>query len=180
MSQVTAFQPLEIDPDTASWVAGHADRRWATFLGYWQDLAARLGRMPARRDLDPVAISAALLPSLFLVDILPADQEVARIRFRFRLLGAEITAREKVRAGDCLDKFGSLQDLADIERQYHDAMACRIYVRSATLLWEARIKDHIAYKVILLPLAGDNAAGGGGTIAHLIGCVVYEDERRTL
>lgn len=180
MPQVTVFQPLEIDPGTVSWVAGHVDRRWAIFLDYWQNLAARLRRVPARRDLDPIEMSAALLPNLFLIDILPADQVVARTRFRFRLLGAEITAREKVRTGTYLDELASADELANIERQYHEAMAMRIYMRATTLIWEARVKDHVAYKVIMLPLLGDQAASGHGTIAHLIGCVVYEDERRTI
>jgi hypothetical protein len=166
--------PIAIDPETTNWVAGHADPRWLRFLRFWQDLALRLGRLPARRDVDPADLTAALLPSIFLVDILPPDDKVPRIRFRYRLLGSEIMLHETVRSGGYLDELGSEADLAEIEQQYHAAMAGCIRLRTATLFWENRHKDHIGYHVLVLPLSEDDAGG----VAHLIGCAIYDDEHR--
>nr|WP_298688237.1 PAS domain-containing protein [uncultured Dongia sp.] len=175
------MMPIAIDPMTARWAAEHADRRWALFLRFWQDLALRLGRLPTRRDLDPADLTAALLPSIFLIDILPADDKVPRIRFRFRLLGTEIMLHETVRAGSYLDELGSEADLSEIEQQYHAAMAGRIQLRAATLFWESRDKDHIGYHVLMLPLGsqevgGHEVGGDDGGVAHLIGCAIYDDE----
>lgn len=171
-----SMMPIAIDPETANWVEGHVDRRWAHFLRFWQDLAQRLGRLPARRDVDPVELTAALLPSIFLIDILPPDDKLPRTRFRFRLLGSEIMLHEKVRAGSYLDELGSAADLAGIEQQYHAAMAGRIQLRPATLFWESRDKDHIGYHVLMLPLSGKVGRGDDGEVAHLIGCAIYDDE----
>ncbi len=169
---MTPFQ-LQIDPATVAWVADQEDQRWSAFLAYWQGLADRVGRLPRRIDLDPVALSAALLPSIFLIDILPPDEAVPRTRFRFRLIGDEIIAREKVRTGSYLHELGDAADLAAIEQHYHEAMAGRVSLRASTLRWEERGKEHVTYQVIMLPLA-DTA----GAVAHLIGCVVYDNERK--
>lgn len=170
---MTAFQ-LQIDPATAAWVADQEDRRWAMFLAYWQGLADRLSRMPRRGDLDPLEISSALLSSIFLIDILPPDAEVQRTRFRFRLIGDEIIAREKVRSGSYLHELGAAADLVAIEQHYHETMALRIRLRTSTLQWEERGKEHVSYKVIMLPLAD-----AAGAIAHLIGYVAYDNQQQS-
>jgi hypothetical protein len=43
--------------------------------------------MPSRADMDPVELPRALLPNLFLVDV-----EESPRRFRYRLVGTELTA----------------------------------------------------------------------------------------
>jgi len=53
---------------------------------YW--LAARRDRMmPARRDIDPINISPALLPHVVLADVFHDP-----LRFRYRLIGTRVTA----------------------------------------------------------------------------------------
>jgi len=173
MTQTPPAEPLVIDPDTAAFLAEPADRRWGRFLGYWQDLSRRLGRWPGRRDVDPLEMGGDLLGSLFLIDIEKTTGENARQRYRFRLLGDEITGREVVRPGMYLDELGSDSALTAIERHYEEARVGRIRLRETTLQWEARGKEHIRYSVMMLPLLGDT-----GDVAHLIGCAIYEDERQ--
>jgi hypothetical protein len=163
---------LAVDPATAAAVAG-GDPRWQRFLGYWQDLSTRLGRIPARREIDPAEMGAPLLGNLFLIDILPPAGDLRRNRYRFRLVGGEITARELVRPGMYLDELSSPETTVDLERHYLDAVAGRIRLRETTLSWESRHKDHIRYQAMVLPLAGD-----AGAVEHLIGCAIYDDERR--
>jgi len=55
-------------------------------LEYWRSKCVA-GRLPSRRDIDPVAL-AYILPNLFILDV-HADEEPQR-RFRFRLFGTEL------------------------------------------------------------------------------------------
>src|SRR3546814_145257 len=51
-----------------------------SLLAYWQSKCGPGGRLPGRRDLDPLELRG-LLPNIYLIDVLP-DR-----RFRIRLLG---------------------------------------------------------------------------------------------
>lgn len=172
MMQTPTAMPLVIDPDTAAFLAAAEDRRWAQFIGYWQRLADRLGRWPARREVDPLEMGAELLGSIFLIDIERPAAAEPRPRYRFRLVGGEITARELVRPGMYLDEMGQEAVLATLEQHYAEAIAGRIRLRRESLLWESHGKDHVRYGVMMLPLLGVMDA-----VDHLIGCAVYEDER---
>lgn len=163
-------RPLTIDAPAE---AVAKDRRWSLFIDYWQQLAASLGHWPRRRDLDPIEMGRDLLGNLFLIDIEPAGDERARPRYRFRLIGDEITEREVVRPGMYLDELGPPATLVDIEHHYAEAIAGRTRLRATTLQWESRHKEHVGYSVMMLPLLDD-----AGIVAHLIGCAIYEDERR--
>lgn len=165
---ITAPLILDVPADAAA-----RDIRWSLFLDYWHRLAGGLGHWPRRRDLDPIEMGADLLGNVFLIDIEPAGGDSAQQRYRFRLLGDEITEREIVRPGMYLDELGPAGTLAEIERHYADAIAGRVRLRETTLQWEARGKEHVRYSVVMLPLLGD-----AGVVAHLIGCAIYEDERR--
>lgn len=55
-------------------------------LQYWRSKCVG-GRLPTRRDIDPVALPY-ILPNLFIVDV-RTDEEPRR-RFRFRLFGTEL------------------------------------------------------------------------------------------
>lgn len=55
-------------------------------LEYWRGKCVA-GRLPSRRDIDPVAL-AYILPNLFILDV-HADEDPRR-RFRFRLFGTEL------------------------------------------------------------------------------------------
>src|SRR5215813_11317295 len=55
-------------------------------LEYWRSKCVA-GRLPTRRDIDPVALPY-ILPNLFILDV-HANEEPHR-RFRFRLFGTEL------------------------------------------------------------------------------------------
>ena len=158
--------PLDIEEETLNWIAANEDRRFAVLLDYWRDLAARLGRLPRRAEFDPVA-TPGVLPNLFLVDVV--RDGAAKPRFRFRLLGGAITARESVRPGQFLDEFPAMRDSERIMKHYHDALDLKIRVRAATLAWDHPTKDFITYHALLLPLSED-----GRTVDTLLGLAIYE------
>lgn len=158
--------PVEIEQETLNWIAANEDRRFAILLDYWRDLAARLGRLPRRGELDPVEI-ATVLPHLFLVDVV--RDATTPPRFRFRLLGGAITARESVRPGQFLDDYGGMRESERIMRHYFDALDLKVRVRSASLAWDHPTKDFITYHALLLPLSEDGAA-----VDTLLGLAIYE------
>ena len=88
-------------------------------LSYWEQIRAGR-RMPARADLDPMAISR-LLPYVMLVDVLHGPLD-----FRFRLLG---TAHDRIVAGDYRGRrFSELAHTAPgnpIWNQYADVVRTR-------------------------------------------------------
>lgn len=172
MANTEPFLTLDIEAATAAWIAASPESPWAQLIDYWRRLAARLRRMPARGDIDPLEIGGQLLGNLFLVDIEPGAGEGKR--YRFRLIGERILARETVRPGDYLADIAHTPDIDGIERHYADARAGRIRLRETTLKWESPDKDHVHYRSVVLPLA---ASDDPGRIGHLIGCAVYDDEK---
>ncbi|HNB25427.1 MAG TPA: PAS domain-containing protein [Alphaproteobacteria bacterium] len=158
--------PVEIEEQTLNWIAANEDRRFAVLLDYWRGLAGRLGRLPKRSEFDPVD-TPGVLPNLFLVDVV--RDGTAEPRFRFRLLGGAITARESVRPGRFLDEFPAMRDSDRIMRHYHDALDLKVRVRAATLAWDHPTKDFITYHALLLPLSED-----GHRVDTLLGLAIYE------
>lgn len=158
---------LELDPAAGGWIAANADRRWAVLLEYWNHLAQRLGRLPKRAEVDPVDLPVGLLPNIFLVDVLRVVD--AAPRFRFRLLGSAITARERVRPGQYLDEYRSETTPDEMTRQYLDCLERRVGVRRSNLAWDHPAKEFISYHVMLLPLASD-----GAEVDALLGLAIYE------
>jgi hypothetical protein len=157
---------VELDPAAGQWIASNADRRWALLLEYWNHLAQRLGRLPKRAEIDPVDLPVGLLPNVFLAEVVRVD--VAQPRFRFRLLGAAITARERVRSGQYLDDYQSeIPD--DMTRQYLDCLERRVRVRRSNLAWDHPSKEFISYHVMLLPLSSD-----GTEVDALLGLAIYD------
>jgi hypothetical protein len=158
---------VELDPAAGRWIASNADRRWALLLEYWNHLARRLDRLPRRTEVDPVDLPVGLLPNIFLVDVVRADG--APPRFRFRLLGAAITARERVRPGQYLDDYQSETTPGDMTLHYLDCLERRVRVRGTNLGWDHPTKEFISYHVMLLPLSSD-----GTVVDALLGLAIYE------
>jgi hypothetical protein len=158
---------LDLDPAAGQWIASNADRRWALVLEYWNHLAQRLDRLPRRAEIDPVDLPVGLLPNIFLVDVVRVDG--AQPRFRFRLLGAAITARERVRPGQYLDDYLTETTPDDMTRQYLDCLQRGVRIRRTNLAWDHPSKEFISYHVMLLPLSGD-----GTVIDALLGLAIYE------
>jgi len=164
------FTALQIaDPTLTEALATDREPRWAMFLGYWQSLADELQRIPSRGDIDPSNIPGALLPHIFLVDVIRQTTASPRLQFRYRLLGGVITHIEKARPGDILDEICKTDNLLAIEDHYIDAMQGRIRIRSTTLEWESPDRNYINYQVAVLPLADST-----GEITNLMGCSIYE------
>ena len=117
---------------------------------YWRS-KAQPGRLPARKDIDPVDI-ADLLPRIGMLDVL---RDGAGTMFRYRLLGTGITAR----AGrDVTGKrFDELYEGPYLERQvtlYREIAERGVpFVSNATFPLE---RDYIRYDRLVLPLASDN------------------------
>jgi len=158
---------LELDPAAGQWIAANSDRRWALLLEYWSRLAQRLGRLPKRAEVDPLELPVELLPNIFLVDVVRTAG--AAPRFRFRLLGAAITARERVRPGQYLDDYRSDKAPDDMTRQYLACLERRVGIRRTNLAWDHPTKEFISYHVMLLPLSGD-----GMEVDALLGLAIYE------
>jgi hypothetical protein len=157
---------LELDPAAARWIAANPDRRWAVLLDYWIRLAERLSRLPKRAEVDPLELPVELLPNIFLMDVV--RQADAAPRFRFRLLGTAITARERVRPGQYLDDYRD--DIPEeMTQQYLDCLERRVRIRSTNLAWDHPTKEFIAYHVLLLPLSSD-----GTEVDALLGLAIYE------
>ena len=157
---------LDLDPGAAQWIAGSPDRRWAVLLEYWNRLAQQLNRLPRRAEVDPLDLPVELLPNIFLIDVVRG--EGAEPRFRFRLLGSAITARERVKAGQYLDDYRS--DIPDeMTRQYLDCLGRRVTIRHTNLAWDHPTKEFITYHVMLLPLSSN-----GTDVDSLMGLAIYE------
>lgn len=168
MDMPAGIRPSQVtfDPHSLDWIARNTDRRWALLLDYWRALIDRLDRLPKRSEIDPLDLPA-LLPNLFLVDVVREDG--APPRYRFRLLGGAITARETVRPGQFLDEFEGMRDSEVILQHYADALRLHIRLREATLAWDHPAKRYIIYEVILLPLSED-----GQAVDTLLGLALYE------
>jgi len=151
---------VEPAPELTAFLSRPENGAFQGFYAYWHCKGGGKS-MPSRGDLDPLEIPR-LLPSLFLVDVVPGD----RRRFRFRLVGTRIAQLE----GEITNKF--LDELVPPEtamaRHYEDTAEGRIYVRRETLRWHPRERAHVNYDVLLLPLSRDEA-----TIDMLFGFCAY-------
>ena len=159
---------LELDADARQWITDNPDRRWALLIGYWDRLAQGFGRLPRRAEIDPLDLPVELLPNIFLVDVVhDAGRPVPR--FRFRLLGTAITARETVRPGQYLDDNPPSKAIDEMTRQYLACLDRQVSVRSSNLAWDHPTKEFITYRVMLLPLSSDGVA-----VDTLLGLAIYE------
>lgn len=116
---------------------------------HWE---ARRGErpMPARVDMDPVELPRGLLGNLFLVDV----EEPPR-RFRYRLVGTELTAvMRRELTGRYIDEMPFLYRKFALPA-YEEVMArgAPTYreINAVEALWRIR------YKRLLLPLSDDGA-----------------------
>jgi hypothetical protein len=159
---------LELDADAGQWIADNPDRRWSLLLAYWNRLAEGAGRMPRRAEIDPLDLPVELLPNIFLVDVV-RDAGLPAPRFRFRLLGTAITARETVKPGQHLDENPPSKAIDEMTRQYLACLDRQVSVRSTNLAWDHPTKEFITYRVMLLPLSGD-----GVEVDTLLGLAIYE------
>jgi hypothetical protein len=156
---------LQLDANASQWIAANPDRQWALLLEYWNRSAQRLRRLPKRSEVDPLELPIELLP---LVDVVRVAG-TSTPRFRFRLLGTAITARETVKPGQYLDDHRNEAIPDDMTRQYLECLECRVGIRRTNLAWDHPTKEFISYHVMLLPLSND-----GSEVDTLLGLAIYE------
>jgi hypothetical protein len=130
------------------------DETLAALHSYWD--RHRHGRVaPDRKDIDPIAIGAALLPHVALVDVVDNGA-----RFRNRLVGTAIAERWGFETtGRFFDEVMGPGDYSDfIHELYRDACRHRAPVYSESLFrWD--VGSHMLTRRLYLPMTY-----GGDTI----------------
>lgn len=107
----------------------------------------RGGRLPGRRDFDPLEMPQ-LLPHLTLFDV-----ERDPLRFRIRLVGtAIVAAMGRDTTGLYLDQLERIENVAERARQLAFDKT-PFYLAGLPLTWTHR--DYRTYSVLGLPLASD-------------------------
>lgn len=134
-------KPFDGNPDSpANWL-----------LGYWRR-KCKPGRLPGRKDIDPVDIRRDVLPDVYLMDVVPASP---RRRFRYRLVGTRMV---ELGGGDPTGRF--VDEFIDPARvaEMHE-WEDRVVDEPAAWVYSAPIAfKHIDWKWawrLSLPLAGD-------------------------
>ena len=143
------------------------DRKLQRLFTYWQDLGAG-GRLPSRRDIDPVEIPD-LLPNIFLLDVIGDAED-----FVFRLAGTLVE--------DAFSMSLRGKSVAEIQRKAGTKIPVAHHIevargggpryREGNMLVSGR--QHWKIKRLLLPLATDGRAIDvlmGGAISMLGGRV---------
>jgi hypothetical protein len=134
---------------------------------YWRSIFPETG-WPGRQHFDPVDIPP-LLGKLFLVDIV---RDAGKLRFRYRLLGVEITKRaERDMTGKWMEEcFSDPDAFAMIERDYHQIIDTGIpHLGQFSIL--APGKEYIKANRLVLPMASD-----GENFDMFVGMWVYNDD----
>lgn len=143
---------------------------------YWRSLWPTPNLLPGRSHIDPIAIPA-LLPHLWLLDVVRDAERPAQIRLRYRLVGSH------VELGFGLSKTGRWFD--EVEPAFAQDAAMRAPYEAAVLRHEPSYrkgKPRFAYNSsaaelerLLLPLAGD-----GRSVDMLLGFTIFYDSEGTL
>jgi len=167
---VTVAAPF---PDFALPAEAHALMRQA--LAHWQSLRPAPGllpdMLPGRQHIDPIAIPA-LLPHLWLLDVVRDAAMPGGIHLRYRLVGSH------VELGFGQAKTGRWFE--EVEPAFAKDVAMRAPYEAAVLRQEPSYrkgKPRFAYNSgaaalerLLLPLAGD-----GNTVDMLLGFTIFYD-----
>ena len=134
---------------------------------YWRSLAT--SGLPGRQHIDPIAMGPALLPHMFLADVLDGGQ-----RFRWRLIGTQI-----VRFAGTDDTGQGLE--VTIAPRMRDTIIghYRQVVRERRPLchrseFTGRDRRVYRYERLLLPIAAD-----GTTIDMILGGAVFAAPNRS-
>lgn len=126
-------------------------RRWEAWRGE--------RAMPARADMDPVELPRKLLPNLLLV----AVEENPR-RFRYRLVGTELTA---VMRGELTGRY--VDEMPFLFRKFAQPAYAEVMERAAPTCRRINAVEafwRIRYERLLLPLSD-----GGGRIDTILGAI---------
>ena len=146
--------------DTTAW---HPKLR--ALHSYWVSLW-RADRLPARQQIDPLAIPQ-LLDSVYLIDI-----ERDPLRFRYRLMGTKLVSfRGRELKGLYMDEAHAQFETSPIRLQYEElARRAEPQWRKGAALFNWG-EGRQSIERLLLPLATD-----GATPDCILGMSVYEEE----
>ncbi|RDD62370.1 PAS domain-containing protein [Ferruginivarius sediminum] len=134
---------------------------------YWRSKAAE-GRLPGRRDIDPVEIPE-MLPWISLSDVIRDGEDV---RFRFRLVGTGIVERcGRDVTGKTFEEAYHAHALREQRQAFaRVANSGRPFLEASHLL--APGKEYVAYERLILPLARD-----GRHVDMILGVMGFADSR---
>lgn len=134
--------------------------RLQAMYGYWLKLRGDCA-MPARRSIAPQDIPA-LLPHIFLVDVMPAG------RYRFRLVGTHIVEHVGDVTGQYLDEAASGEHYERAKRNFDTvSQQPAIHYLVSELYWRER--SWTIYRRLLMPLSDD-----GLTVNMMMAAAFYE------
>ncbi len=132
-------------------------------LAYWQSKCPGDGRLPRRADIDPLELRG-LLPSIYLIDVLPAG------KFRIRLLGeAHVAVYGPGLVGRIIDDIFPPEPAAEFNRLYAAVVRRRgpVVNRGQITWWSNR--EWMRFEGLHAPLADD-----GVTIDTIFGAGAFE------
>lgn len=136
---------VQLDP-----ALGFRDPRLGRILDWWQARRTDLGHLPGRQHFDPLEIPA-LLPNIYLVDVVPPD------RFRWRLIGSEITAMAgRNSTGRFFDALYDPATYGNFVASFRAVVQSRRPMRSfGDFAFTAR--GYVRFEALEVPLAEDGA-----------------------
>ena len=150
--------------------ADAAEPEFVVLHDYWRG-KCRDGRLPARRDIDPLDLPPAILPNIILLDV----ERVERTpRFRVRLAGTGFVALlDREVTGRYFDELGPERQMAPIMDARHTLVATGQPVFLASPMIRPN-KGQVWLKRFALPLAED-----GKTVDMVLASFrpVQQDER---
>ncbi len=133
---------------------GYTDKRLAGLHRLWLDKQALRGALPGRADFSPIEMRA-FITDLYMVDVLPGLAAGAAARFRYRLIGTEITARtERDVTGRFFDEVYPAETLENFSASFHWIARHKLPLRSYGTMAFSN-KGFLAFEALEVPLASD-------------------------
>lgn len=118
-------------------------------LAYWQSKCGADGRLPSRRQIDPVELRH-LLPHVYLVDVLHGES------FRIRLLGEiHVAIYGSGLVGRLIDDIFPPEHAAEFNRLYKAVLRRRAPVVNGGQVFWWRNKEWLPFEGLHMPLASD-------------------------
>jgi hypothetical protein len=134
-------------------------------LRYWRS-KCRADRLPGRADIDPLELRG-WLPNIYLIDVLPGDEDA--LRFRVRLLGEKhVEVYGPGLVGKVFDDIFPPAVAAEFNRLYAAVVRRRVPVTNRGKVSWLRNKDFLEYEGLHAPLASD-----GSTIDCIFGAGAF-------
>lgn len=132
-------------------------------LAYWQSKCGADGRLPSRRDLDPLELRG-LLPNIYLIDVVEDG------RFRVRLMGeAHVEVYGPGLVGRVIDDIFPAGVAAEFNRLYAAVVRRREPVINRGQVTWLKSFDWMRYEGLHAPLASD-----GVKIDGILGAGAFE------